>query len=119
MFVVSDLERAARFYRDILELPQEVYDEQSKWAEFNCGNVTLSLKGGETLSESFPAGHIALAVEDVQAAYNELKHRGLRIKTEPQDYGCCKAFEIQDPDGNRVVLHRRVDGTFGPTPPSP
>ncbi|HKW28183.1 MAG TPA: VOC family protein [Verrucomicrobiae bacterium] len=114
MFPVSDLARAAKFYREILGLPQEVYSEEGQWAEFNCGNVTLSLKGGETLPEKVPGGHIALAVGDVQAACQELKRRGIQITKEPQDYGCCQAVEILDPDGNCVILHRRADGTFGP-----
>jgi predicted enzyme related to lactoylglutathione lyase len=116
MFPVSDLARAAKFYREILGLPQEVYSEEGQWAEFNCGNVTLSLRGGETLPEKVPGGHIALAVADVQAACQELKRRGIRIAKEPQDYGCCQAVEILDPDGNHVILHRRADGTFGSTP---
>ncbi|HXR46805.1 MAG TPA: VOC family protein [Candidatus Limnocylindrales bacterium] len=116
MFPVSDLARAAKFYREILGLPQEVYSEEGQWAEFNCGNVTLSLRGGEMLPEKVPGGHIALAVDDVQAASKELQRRGIRMAKEPQDYGCCQAVEILDPDGNRVILHRRADGTFGSTP---
>jgi hypothetical protein len=43
MFQVSDLARAAAFYRETLVLPQEIYSEEYRWAEFNCGNVTLAL----------------------------------------------------------------------------
>jgi catechol 2,3-dioxygenase-like lactoylglutathione lyase family enzyme len=117
MYPVSDLARAAKFYRDVLGLPQEVYSEEWQWAEFNCGNLTLSLKGGEKLPEPVIGGHIALAVDDVQAACKELKRQGVRIVKEPQDYGCCQAVEILDPDANPVILHRRADGTFGPNPP--
>ena len=116
MFSVSDLARAAKFYRDVLGLPQEVYNGEWQWAEFNGGNVTLSLKGGATLSKPDAGGHIALAVDDVQAAGEELRRQGVRILEELQDYGCCRAMEISDPDGNRIILHRRADGTFGPTP---
>ncbi len=117
MFSVSNLDRAAKFYRDVLGLPQEVYSEEGQWAEFNCGNITLSLKGGEPVPQRRPGGHIALAVEDVRAACEDLKRRGVRITAEPQDFGCCQAVEIFDPDGNRVILHHRADGTFGPNPP--
>jgi predicted enzyme related to lactoylglutathione lyase len=117
MYPVSDLARAAKFYRDFLGLPQEVYSEEWQWAEFNCGNLTLSLKGGEKLPEPVTGGHIALAVDDVQAVCKELKRQGVRIVKEPQDFGCCQAMEILDPDGNHVILHRRADGTFGPNLP--
>lgn len=117
MYPVSDLARAARFYRDVLGLPQEVYSEEWQWAEFNCGNITLALKGGEKLAGPVPGGRIALAVDDVQAAREELKKRGVPVLTEPQDYSVCCAMEILDPDGNLVILHKRADGTFGPGSP--
>ena len=113
MYQVSDLGRAARFYRETLGLPQEVFSEEWQWAEFNCGNVTLALHGGVKLPEQIAGGRIALAVDDVFAAGAELKKRGARVLREPVDYGVCCAVEILDPDGNTVVLHRRADGTAG------
>jgi catechol 2,3-dioxygenase-like lactoylglutathione lyase family enzyme len=83
MFSVSNLDRAAKFYRDVLGLPQEVYSEEGQWAEFNCGNITLSLKAGEAAPKPGSGGHIALAVEDVRAACEDLKRRGVRITEEP------------------------------------
>lgn len=56
MYQVSDLARAAAFYRDILHLPQEFYSEKWQWAEYNCGNITLALKGGEKLPETIAGG---------------------------------------------------------------
>jgi len=117
MFAVSDLDRAVKFYRDVLGLPQEVYSTEWQWAEFNCGNVTLSLKGGESVPKAGSGGHIALAVDDVQAACEDLKRRGVRVGKGVQDFECCQTVEIFDPDGNRVILHHRADGTFGPNPP--
>ncbi len=113
MYPVSDLARAATFYRDVLGLPQTVYNEEWQWAEFNCGNMTLALKGGEKLPERVPGGRLALAVEDVPAAHAELKRRGVRIASEPRDFSVCWAMEILDPDGNTIILHKRADGTVG------
>jgi predicted enzyme related to lactoylglutathione lyase len=113
MYLVSDLARAANFYRDVLGLPQKVYNEEWQWAEFDCGNLTLSLKGGEKLPETILGGRIALAVEDIHAAHAELKKIGARILSEPRDFSVCWAMEILDPDGNMIILHQRADGTFG------
>lgn len=113
MYQVSDLAKAARFYREVLGLPQEVYGEEWQWAEFNCGNVTLALKGGEKLPELIPGGRIALAVENIHAAHEELKKKGVRILSEPHDFSVCWAMEILDLDGNVAILHKRADGTFG------
>jgi predicted enzyme related to lactoylglutathione lyase len=119
MYQVSDLGTAARFYREMLGLSQEVYSEEWKWAEFNCGNVTLSLHGGMTLPKKIAGGRIALAVDDIHAAYKELKDKAARILKEPTDYSVCWAMEVLDPDGNTVILHKRADGTFGQNPPKP
>lgn len=109
MFQVTDMPRATQFYRETLGLTQEV--DVEGFAEFDCGNVTLSLiLAGEKMVS---VGHIAFAVDDVQAAYVEMKEKGARLEGEPVDYGCCKAVTVQDPDGNVVILHRRADGTCG------
>jgi len=113
MYVVSDLARAASFYREVLGLAQEVYSDEWHWAEFNCGNITLALKGGEKLPEARSGGRIALAVQNIHTAYEELKKKGVRVLSEPRDHPVCWAMEILDPDGNVVILHRRADGTFG------
>jgi predicted enzyme related to lactoylglutathione lyase len=113
MYPVSDLARAAGFYRDVLGLSQEVYSDEWQWAEFNCGNLTLALKGGEKPSETAVQGHVALAVDDIHAAHEELKKKGVRIMSEPEDYSVCWAMKILDPDGNVVLLHQRADGTVG------
>jgi predicted enzyme related to lactoylglutathione lyase len=113
MYQVSDLARAATFYRDVLGLPQEVYGEESQWAEFDCGNVTLSLKGDCQLPETISGGGLALAVDDIHAAASELNKKGVRIVSGPTNYEVCWAMEILDPDGNLVILHKRADGSFG------
>jgi predicted enzyme related to lactoylglutathione lyase len=113
MYLVTDLARAAKFYREALGLPQEIYSEEGQWAEFNCGNITLSLKGGSKPAEVALGARIALAVDDIHAAHEELKQKGVRILSPPTDYSVCWAMEVLDPDGNLVILHQRADGTFG------
>ena len=119
MYQVSDLARAASFYRETLGLPQETYSEEWKWAEFNCGNVTLALNSGVKLPDVIAGGRIALAVDDVFAAAAELKARCVRFAIEPTDYSICHAAAILDPDGNTVILHKRADGSFGQTSGNP
>lgn len=117
-FEVSDLAAAARFYRDVLGLAQQVYSEQYQWAEFDCGNVTLALKGGAEVVAGGTGARVALAVEDIEAAHAELRSKGVRIVCPPQDHGVCQHLEVLDPDGNVLILHHRADGTFGQNRPS-
>jgi predicted enzyme related to lactoylglutathione lyase len=113
MFHVSDLATAVRFYRDALGLPLEICSEEHRWAEFDCGNITLALRAGETVVESGTGARLALAVDDIDTAYAELTARHAWILQPPQDHGLCRAFAVEDPDGNVILLHRRADGTFG------
>lgn len=115
---VSDLKTAARFYRDVLGLKQEIFSEEYGWAEFNCGNVTLALKGGATLVGGGTGARVALAVDDVAAAYEELRHKRVPIVCQPEDHVVCQHVDVLDPDGNVIILHHRADGTFGPSSPT-
>jgi len=111
---VSDLAAAARFYREVLGLHQDFLNEEYQWAEFDCGNITLALHGGQP---PHPAGgtQVAVAVDDIVQAYAELTARGLRLPAPPQDWGVCQSLELTDPDNNTLLLHHRADGTFGRT----
>ncbi len=113
MYPVTDLARAARFYREVLGLRQEVYSEEWNWAEFDCGNLTLSLKGASPRKETGRSGRLALAVDDIDAAARIVKQAGAKILSGPTDFGVCRSLEILDPDGNLLILHQRADGTFG------
>lgn len=115
MYHVSDLDRAVTFYRDVLGLPLEVESKEYNWAEFDCGNVTLALQA--TLHPVGVGGgcRIALAVEDIKAAYEELVAKQAPVMRSPQDHGVCHAFDVRDPDGNLILIHCRADGSFGQT----
>lgn len=111
---VSDLRAAARFYREVLGLTAEIYSEEDGgWAEFPCGDVTLALQGGYPAGERRLGPRVALAVADIEHAFDELKAHGAGSLGPLQDYGVCWAVEFLDPDGNPLLLHQRADGTFG------
>jgi predicted enzyme related to lactoylglutathione lyase len=113
---VSDLAVAAWFYREVLGLAQRLYSEEYQWAEFDTGNVTLALHSGRVPGEPAAPGsdcRIALAVDDIDAAFEELKRNGVRRLGEPMDHGVCTHLEVHDPDGHTIILHRRADGTAG------
>jgi predicted enzyme related to lactoylglutathione lyase len=112
-YLVSDLKRSAAFYRDGLGLPQTEYKEEWQWAEFDCGNITLTLYGGTLLPEVVLGGRIALAVDDIHEAHQVLKGKGVEILKPPYELSGCWHLEILDPDKNMVILHQRKDGTAG------
>jgi predicted enzyme related to lactoylglutathione lyase len=48
---------------------------------------------------------IALAVEDVRAAVEELRAEGVPILMGPFESPVCHQAVVQDPDGSQLVLH--------------
>lgn len=113
MFLVSDLSRATAFFRDALGLPEAIRSEEFEWTEFDCGNVTLALRGNSLSPGETGGGRIALAVPDIDEAWAELAGYGLVSGNAIRDDGCCRSFEVRDPDGNVVIIHQRTDGTWG------
>jgi predicted enzyme related to lactoylglutathione lyase len=116
---VTDLARAAAFYRETLGLTQEIYSEEWQWAEFHCGNLTLALHGGQPPASPGAGARLALAVDDIHAAYAELKRQGARVLNAPANHEVCWHADVLDPDGNPLILHHRTDGSFGPNAPAP
>ena len=110
---VSDMGRAVRFYRDTLgmDFPLSGGDNMDwNWKEFDSPPVALALD-----SDGPGPGQVslALAVDDVTAAVEELRAKGVPIVVEPRDQDVCYAAVIRAPDGNQIILHRRKDGTAG------
>jgi catechol 2,3-dioxygenase-like lactoylglutathione lyase family enzyme len=105
---VTDVERAAAFYRDTLGLEQV---SEGGWPEFQLGeNVSLYLIDPTNIGQAFTAphtAHIALRVPDVEETRSELEGRGVDFDGETLDTGVCHMAFFKDPDGNQLMLHRR------------
>ena len=105
---VTDMERAAAFYRDTLGLPQV---SEGGFPEFQLGeNVSVYLLQLENIGSAFSAphtAHVALRVPDVAATRAELESRGVEFEGETLDTGVCHMAFFRDPDGNALMLHRR------------
>ena len=101
---VSDLKRAVAFYGEILGLDKKY--EYSSYAGFQCGSVEIGLipgrKGTKPLED---APSVEFVVEDVDAAYETLKKRGVNFVREPHDevWGGRQASFL-DPDGNLLEI---------------
>ena len=115
---VTDTRAAVRFYRDVLGFDQAFIDDggifgdgsEDTWTEFDTRPVTLALVRWE---EQAGRPGIALAVDDVDEAVEELRGRGVEIVMEPADSGSCRMAWIKDPWGNLLCIHRRDDGSCG------
>ena len=104
-----DIEAAAEFYGVTLGLPRAVYYPERNFAEFETGNLTLSLINGEAMGIGHHVNRIAIAlhVDDVEAARRTLEERGVEFQGEVLDTGVCHMAFFSDPDGNALMLHHR------------
>jgi catechol 2,3-dioxygenase-like lactoylglutathione lyase family enzyme len=99
-----DTARAVAWYRAVLGLPVSEFTE----GEVETPNVTLSFWNPEADGEPFQASTagIALRVEDVAAAVEEVRAAGAEV-IGIEDSGVCHMGFVKDPDGNVLILHRR------------
>jgi predicted enzyme related to lactoylglutathione lyase len=104
-----DLEVAVRFYGETLGLRRSVYMPDRGFAEFETGNLTLSIINPERMGMEHHANANALAlhVDDVAAARATLEGRGVTFRGDTFDTGVCHMAFFADPDGNALMLHHR------------
>jgi predicted enzyme related to lactoylglutathione lyase len=95
---VSDLSQAAEFYGGVLGLARNP-SSSDRWTEFETGNLTIGL------STFGPA--LAFRVDDVAEARSTLEGDGVEFQMDTFDSGVCHGAPFSDPDGNRLVIHRR------------
>ena len=106
---VTDIEDANRFYGELLGLPRNPNSRDDDWVEYEAGNVTLAVMTPHTHDYDFtalPPATIALRVADVAAAKATLEQAGLEVG-DVWDSGGCRGAGVEDPAGNRILLHRR------------
>ena len=104
-----DFARAVEFYGDVLGLEKSVQYGQHPGQEFETGNLTLAVLEIESFGGEFSASKapIALRVDNVAAAREELESRGVSFTGDIVDSGVCHQAYFSDPDGNHLILHHR------------
>ncbi len=99
---VADMNRAVKFYRDIIGLPLKF--ESPGWSEFATGETTLAL---HPASQKNPAGKVELGfnVADLLQFYEDMQGKGVRFPMPPtkQDFGGTLA-QFEDSEGAHVSV---------------
>jgi predicted enzyme related to lactoylglutathione lyase len=104
-----DMEEAAAFYGDTLGLRRSVYKPDRGFAEFETGNLTLSIVDPTQMGMEHYATRnaIALHVDDMEAARTQLQEAGVQFTGDTFDTGVCLMSFFSDPNGNALMLHHR------------
>ena len=101
-----DAERLAEFYGDALGLRRDEHSRREVWAGDTCISIWQPEEHGIEF-EPQHNGHLALHVEDVEAARKELETKGVEFLGDTLDTSVCHMAIFRDPDGNDLMLHHR------------
>jgi predicted enzyme related to lactoylglutathione lyase len=104
---VTDVRGARKFYEEVLGLA--VSDEMinGKWIEYTVGDNTLAIANvGEQWKPSEQGTGAALEVENFDEAIKQLRNHGVPFAAEPFETPCCHMAVVQDPDGNKLIIHK-------------
>jgi len=100
----TDAERSRVFYTDTLGLRP---DKKATY-EFWVGDTCFAIWEPEKMGMSFTSqkgAHIALHVDDIEAARKELEEKGVAFLGETIENPICFMALFNDPDGNDLMLH--------------
>jgi catechol 2,3-dioxygenase-like lactoylglutathione lyase family enzyme len=105
----QDFEKADEFYGDVLGLERSKQWGSMPAREYETGSLTIAVMQSDAFGLEFrPHSHpVALQVDDVHAAREELEAKGVEFRADTIDSGVCHMAPFQDPDGNSLMFHHR------------
>jgi predicted enzyme related to lactoylglutathione lyase len=104
---VTNIGRARSFYEEVLGLRTSDEMMGGKWIEYAVGEDTLAIANvSDTWTPSDQGTGAAFEVEDFNGAIGRLKDRHVRFAAEPFETPCCHMAVVQDPDGNKLIIHK-------------
>ena len=108
---VQNVERATRFYRDVLGLPYLFSAGQLSF--FDCGGVRIMLDRPENKEFDHPSSVLYFSVPDIHGAYQRLLDGGVAIVEPPKiiaampDHDLWMSF-FRDTEGNVMSVMSEV-----------
>ena len=104
---VTDVPRARRFYEGVLGLNVSDQMMGGQWIEYSIGPDTLAIGNvGEQWKPSHEGTCAALEMENFDEAIAQLKKAEIEFDAEPFETPCCHMAVVQDPDGNKIIIHK-------------
>ena len=104
---VTNIDRARSFYEEVLGLRTSDEMMGGKWIEYAVGEDTLAIANvSDTWTPSDQGTGAAFEVEDFDDAIDRLRDRHVRFAAEPFETPCCHIAVVQDPDGNKLIIHK-------------
>src|SRR5580704_1448001 len=104
---VKDIARARAFYEGVLGLKKTMDSAGGKWVEYEIGTGTLGLGSYPGWEPSAQGTSVAFEVDDLDAEMARLKAKGVAVVMDVMDTPVCRFAMITDPDGNKILIHKR------------
>jgi len=104
-FYVSDLQKAAKFYEEILGLERKY--TYSSYVGFECGGIEIGFieKPKEEQKVNLPSPSVEFLVDDISRACEVLKSKGVKfIKEMHEEPWGGKQATFTDPDGHILEI---------------
>ena len=105
--VVTDIPLARQFYEGLLGLKTGMQIELGPgqwWIEYDIAGQALALSNA---MPGKPAFALALEVTDLDNALDAARAASVKITMEVMEFPACRMFQLEDPDGNGIILHQR------------
>jgi predicted enzyme related to lactoylglutathione lyase len=115
---VTDIKRARAFYEGVLGLKTSDEFAQGVWIEYQIGDGTLAIGSvGDQWKPSSDGTSVAIEVDDFKGAIKNLKAANVPFDAEDVESPCCRMAVVQDPDGNKIIIHKlKPENERGPCP---
>ena len=104
---VTDMARARAFYEDVLGLKKTMESAGGKWIEYDIGAGTLGIGSYPGWEPSAQGTTVGFEVDDLDEELSRLKARNVMVLMEIMDTPVCRFAMIGDPDGNKIIIHKR------------
>ena len=105
------MKRARAFYEDIPGLEPSEEMAGGKWIEYGVGGGIFAIANIDPKwTPSSQGTAIAFEVDDIDSMIQQLKKSGAKFFLEKSETPVCWTAIVYDPDGNKVVIHKRKSG---------
>jgi len=105
---VSDLKQSRAFYEGVLGLQPTTDFEEGGWIEYEIGSGAFAIaKADEKWKPSAFGTAVAFEVDDLERTVARLEDSGATFDMAVTDTPVCRLAVVLDPDGTRVMIHKR------------
>jgi predicted enzyme related to lactoylglutathione lyase len=104
---VTDKDRARKFYQETLGLKPAMSVHDGMWVEYEIGGTTIGVGCHPEWKPARDGTSVSFEVDDIDAMIAKLKEEGVQFEREKVETPVCFMAVFRDPDGNRLLVHKR------------